>query len=74
MFIPAHKFLNGLIGLKRDMKGLKTIRAADDPQRQKRTKTLKKLESTKNVFARFCMNAHVGANMLPKLLSPEQKE
>ncbi|KAJ8962488.1 hypothetical protein NQ318_000876 [Aromia moschata] len=37
---PAHKFLNGL---KRDVKRPKTIRAPDGPQRQKRTRTLKKL-------------------------------
>ncbi|KAJ8953064.1 hypothetical protein NQ318_013406 [Aromia moschata] len=38
---PAHKFLNSLNGLKRDVKRPKTIRAPDG--RQKRTKTLKKL-------------------------------
>ncbi|KAJ8962675.1 hypothetical protein NQ318_001070 [Aromia moschata] len=68
---PAHKFLNGLDGLKRDVKRPKTIRALDGPQRQKRTKTL---ESTKNVFARFCMNRSICAKMVPKLLIPEQKE
>ncbi|KAJ8938779.1 hypothetical protein NQ318_009134 [Aromia moschata] len=36
-------FLNGLNGLKRDVKRLKTIRAPDGPQCQKRTKTLKKI-------------------------------
>ncbi|KAJ8948330.1 hypothetical protein NQ318_019315 [Aromia moschata] len=40
---PARQFLNGLNGLKRDVKRQKTIRAPDSPQRQKRTKTLKKL-------------------------------
>ncbi|KAJ8948336.1 hypothetical protein NQ318_019321 [Aromia moschata] len=39
---PAHKFLNGLNGLKRNVKRPRRIRAPDDPQRQKRTKTLKK--------------------------------
>ncbi|KAJ8945150.1 hypothetical protein NQ318_001615 [Aromia moschata] len=44
-------FLNGLNGLKRDVKRPKTIRAPDGPQRQKRTKILKKLvnESAKIV-------------------------
>ncbi|KAJ8945001.1 hypothetical protein NQ318_010203 [Aromia moschata] len=37
---PAHKFLNGLNGLKTDVWRLKTIRAPDGPQRQKRTKKL----------------------------------
>ncbi|KAJ8962833.1 hypothetical protein NQ318_001233 [Aromia moschata] len=40
---PAHKFLNGLNGLKTDVKRPKTIRAPNDPQRQKRTKTSKKI-------------------------------
>ncbi|KAJ8961765.1 hypothetical protein NQ318_021366 [Aromia moschata] len=40
---PAHKFLNGLNGLKKDVKRLKTIRAPDGPQSQKQTKILKKL-------------------------------
>ncbi|KAJ8944200.1 hypothetical protein NQ318_014562 [Aromia moschata] len=40
---PAHKFWNGLNGLKKDVKQPKTIRAPDGPQRQKRTKTLKKI-------------------------------
>ncbi|KAJ8948145.1 hypothetical protein NQ318_009232 [Aromia moschata] len=33
----THKFLNGLNGLKRDVKRLKTIRAPDSHQRQKRS-------------------------------------
>ncbi|KAJ8938907.1 hypothetical protein NQ318_008660 [Aromia moschata] len=37
------RFLNGLNGLKRDVKRSKTIRAPDSPQRQKLTKTLKQL-------------------------------
>ncbi|KAJ8942211.1 hypothetical protein NQ318_021099 [Aromia moschata] len=36
----AHTFLNGLNGLKRDVKRPKTIRTPNGPQRQKRTKTL----------------------------------
>ncbi|KAJ8947576.1 hypothetical protein NQ318_010088 [Aromia moschata] len=39
----THKFLNGLNGLMRDVKRPKTIRASDGPQREKRTKTLKKI-------------------------------
>ena len=39
----AHKFLSGLKDLNRDVKQPKTIRALDDPQRQKWTKTSKKL-------------------------------
>ncbi|KAJ8944514.1 hypothetical protein NQ318_011772 [Aromia moschata] len=39
----AHKFLNGLNGLKRDVQPPKMIHAPDGPQRQKRTNTLKKL-------------------------------
>ncbi|KAJ8943596.1 hypothetical protein NQ318_006598 [Aromia moschata] len=42
---PARKVLNDLNGLKRDVKRPKTICAPDGPQRQKRTKTLKKLRS-----------------------------
>ncbi|KAJ8953226.1 hypothetical protein NQ318_015804 [Aromia moschata] len=38
---PAHKFLNGLNGLRRDVKRPKTIHAPDGPQRQKRKKTQK---------------------------------
>ncbi|KAJ8940831.1 hypothetical protein NQ318_003079, partial [Aromia moschata] len=47
----AHKFLNSLKGLKRDVKRPKTIRVPDGFQRQKRTKTLKNLvnESAKIV-------------------------
>ncbi|KAJ8944814.1 hypothetical protein NQ318_013150 [Aromia moschata] len=50
---PAHKFLNGLHGLKRDVKRPKTIRAPDGPQRQKRTKTLKKLVKSALKGTRF---------------------
>ncbi|KAJ8954149.1 hypothetical protein NQ318_005743 [Aromia moschata] len=39
----AHKFLIGLNGLKRDVKRPKTIHASDGPQRQKWTKSLKKI-------------------------------
>ncbi|KAJ8960180.1 hypothetical protein NQ318_003903, partial [Aromia moschata] len=49
-------------------------RPGNGPQRQKRTKTLKQLESTKNVFARFCMNRSTCAKMMAKLLTSEQKE
>ncbi|KAJ8938535.1 hypothetical protein NQ318_005110 [Aromia moschata] len=52
---PAHKFLSGLDGLKRDVKQPKTIRATDGPQRQKRTNTLKILvnQSSKIVVKAF---------------------
>ncbi|KAJ8962726.1 hypothetical protein NQ318_001124 [Aromia moschata] len=54
----------------------------DDPRPErpfkKRTKTLKKLESTMNMFARFCMNRSICAKftqkIVPKLLAPEPKE
>ncbi|KAJ8939802.1 hypothetical protein NQ318_022733, partial [Aromia moschata] len=62
---PAHKFLNSLNGLKRNVKRTKSIRAPDDPQRQKRTKTLKKIAFLRN---------KVCAKIVPKLLTPEQKE
>ncbi|KAJ8957019.1 hypothetical protein NQ318_012191, partial [Aromia moschata] len=39
----SYKFLNGLNGLKRDVKRPKTIRAPDGPEHQKRAETLKKL-------------------------------
>ncbi|KAJ8947225.1 hypothetical protein NQ318_001512 [Aromia moschata] len=40
---PAHKILNGLNGLKRDVKRPKTIRTPDGPQRQKRTKIFRNI-------------------------------
>ncbi|KAJ8934216.1 hypothetical protein NQ318_009353 [Aromia moschata] len=57
---PAHKFLNGL---KKDVKRPKTIRAPDGPQRQKWMKTL-----NRSTCAKFAQK------MVPKLLTPEQKE
>ncbi|KAJ8944153.1 hypothetical protein NQ318_013393, partial [Aromia moschata] len=63
---PAHKFLNELNGLKRDVKRPKTVRAPDGP---KRKRTLKKLI----LHESFTMRKFY-AKMVPRLLSPEQKE
>ncbi|KAJ8959711.1 hypothetical protein NQ318_021904 [Aromia moschata] len=52
----AHKFLNSLNGFKRDVKRPKTILVPDGPRRQKRTKTLKKLQSRMNVCADILNN------------------
>ncbi|KAJ8952916.1 hypothetical protein NQ318_006533 [Aromia moschata] len=78
----AHTFLNGLNGLKRDVKRPKTIRAPDGPQRQKRTNTLKKIGKLIREDCRLSIRwlaeitvlRKVCAKMVPKLLTPERKE
>ncbi|KAJ8960621.1 hypothetical protein NQ318_013913, partial [Aromia moschata] len=86
---PAHTFLNGLNGLKRDVKRPKMIRAPDDPQRQNLTdiERIGKLirEDRRlsirglaeiTVIDKECVRQilHESFNMVPKLLTLEQKE
>ncbi|KAJ8945765.1 hypothetical protein NQ318_022863 [Aromia moschata] len=90
-------FLNGLNGLKRDVKRPKMICALDGSQRQKRTKTLKKIgkliredhrlsirrlaeitgidkECVRQILHESFNMRKVCAQMVTKLLTPEQKE
>ncbi|KAJ8962715.1 hypothetical protein NQ318_001113 [Aromia moschata] len=62
---PAHKFLNGLNGLKRGVKRPKAIRAS----------TSKTDENNEKLILHESFNMRkVCAKMMPKLLPPEQKE
>ncbi|KAJ8956136.1 hypothetical protein NQ318_016591 [Aromia moschata] len=78
---PAYTFLNGL---KRDVKRPKTIRAPDESQCQKRTKTLKKIglfeitridkEWIRKILHESFNMRKICAKVVSKLLTPEQKE
>ncbi|KAJ8954147.1 hypothetical protein NQ318_005741 [Aromia moschata] len=69
---PAHKFLNGLNGLKRDMKRQKTIRAPEGPQHQKQTKTL--IREDRRLSIRGLAEITGIDKECNSSLTPEQKE
>ncbi|KAJ8963363.1 hypothetical protein NQ318_018836 [Aromia moschata] len=76
----THKFLNGLNGLKRDVKRPKTIRAPDGPQhRRLSTRGLAEITGIEKECVRQILHESfnmrkVCANLVPKLLTSEQKE
>ncbi|KAJ8950454.1 hypothetical protein NQ318_010332 [Aromia moschata] len=94
---PAHKFLNGLNGLKRDMKRPKTDPLSGRPSTSKKDGNIKIIgklnhedrrlsirglaeitgiekECVRQILHESFNMRKVCAKMLPKLLTPEQKE
>ncbi|KAJ8960598.1 hypothetical protein NQ318_013888 [Aromia moschata] len=70
---PAHKVLNGLNGLKKDVERPKTTRTPDDPQRQKLTKTLEKLNDPLTMAHPVCTSNVTRASGHPAADSPHYR-
>ncbi|KAJ8945742.1 hypothetical protein NQ318_012064 [Aromia moschata] len=73
-YLPCTQDFEWLIRFKEGRETTENDPRTRRPSTSKTDENIEKIESTKNVFARFCMNRSTCAKMVPKLLTPEQKE